>query len=56
MTKKMSDVSSGNNLSKEELVRIIARLLRADDLSFLIQLGRDDIERLVAAIRVRLGF
>jgi len=52
----MNDASFGNNLSKEELVHIIARLLRADDLSFLVQLGREDIERLVAAIRVRLGF
>jgi hypothetical protein len=51
----MSDASPERNLSKEELVRIITRLLRGDDLSFLTQFGRDDIERLVAATRVRIG-
>jgi len=50
----MNDVSPQKNLSKEEPVHIITRLLRADSLSFLTQLGRDDIERLVPAIRVRM--
>jgi len=51
----MSNTSPERNLSKEELISIITRLLRADDLSFLTQVGRDDIERLVAATRVRIG-
>jgi hypothetical protein len=52
----MSNTSPERNLSKEELISIITRLLRADDLSFLMQLGRDDIERLVTALRARKGF
>ena len=55
MTKTMSNTSPERNLSKEELISIITRLLRTDDLSFLTQLERDDIECLVAAIRVRMG-
>ena len=53
--KSMKDPPSARDLSKEELVAIITRLLHADDLSFLTGLERDDIERLVSAIRVRIG-
>jgi hypothetical protein len=44
-----------NELSKEELLQMLMRLLRADDLSFLLQLQKEDIERLVAVIRNRIN-
>ena len=43
-----------SEMSKEELLHILMRLLRANDLSFLIQLDREDIERLVAVVRNRI--
>jgi hypothetical protein len=43
-----------SELSKEELLQMLMRLLRADDLSFLLQLEKEDIERLVAVIRNRI--
>jgi hypothetical protein len=41
-------------VSKEELLHMLMRLLRADDLSFLLQLEKEEIERLVAVIRNRI--
>jgi hypothetical protein len=35
-------------------LQMLMRLLRADDLSFLLQLEKEDIERLVAVIRNRI--
>lgn len=43
-----------SEISKEELLQILMRLLRAHDLSFLLQLEKGDIERLVAVIRNRI--
>jgi hypothetical protein len=43
-------------VSKEGLLSIIRRLLDAhDDLDFLVQLERDDLERLLVAIRATVG-
>ena len=42
-------------LPKEELVKIIKRLLDADDdLDFLAQLEQDDLERILVALRARV--
>jgi hypothetical protein len=42
-------------LTKEELIEIIQRILNTDiDLSFLLQLKEDELEKLVAAIRERI--
>ena len=42
-------------ISKEELVKIIKRLLDApDDLDFLAQLEQDDLERILVVIRARV--
>ena len=38
-------------MSKEELIHIITRLLYPDNLSIVGELGRNDIERLVTAVR-----
>jgi hypothetical protein len=43
-----------NELSNEELVQMITRLLRANDLSFLLDLKQEDLECLVAAVRHRV--
>ncbi len=44
------------DIPKEELVKIIKRLLDTpDDLDFLTQLERDDLERILVVLRVRLG-
>jgi len=43
------------DIPKEELVKIIKRLLDApDDLDFLAQLEQDDLERILVFIRARL--
>ncbi len=43
-------------ISKEELVKIIKRLLNtSDDLDFLTQLERDDLERILVALRARVA-
>jgi len=42
-------------LTKEELIEIIQGILNTDiDLSFLLQLKEDELEKLVAAIRERI--
>jgi len=43
------------DIPKEELVKIIKRLLDApDDLDFLAQLEQDDLERILVVIRARI--
>lgn len=43
-------------MTKEKLINIIMGLLDTDlDLSFLLQLKKDDLETLVACIRDRVG-
>ena len=43
-------------MTKEKLINIIMGLLDTDlDLSFLLQLKKDDLEKLVACIRDRVG-
>ena len=42
-------------MTKEQLIEIIQRILNTDiDLSFLLQLKEDELEKLVAAIRERI--
>jgi len=42
-------------LTKEELIEIIQGILNTDiDLSFLLQVKEDELEKLVAAIRERI--
>ena len=42
-------------MTKEELIEIIEGILNTDiDLSFLLQLKEDELEKLVAAIRERI--
>jgi hypothetical protein len=42
-------------MSKEELVKILKRLLKTEtDLDFLLELKKEDLERLVAVVRGRL--
>jgi hypothetical protein len=43
------------DIPKEELVKIIKRLLDApDDLDFLAQLEQDDLERILVVVRARI--
>jgi hypothetical protein len=43
------------DMNKEKLVRIIQELLRTDqDLDFLKELKKEDLERLVACVRDRI--
>lgn len=43
------------DIPKEELLRIITKLLRSDlDLTFLLKLEQRELEQLVAAIRERM--
>jgi hypothetical protein len=45
-----------NQMSNEKLIQIIQDLLRTDqDLSFLKELKKEDLERLVACIRDRIN-
>ena len=39
------------DIPKEELVKIIQKLLKSKDLDFLLQLEKPDLETLVAVIR-----
>ena len=49
------DSPTGGAIPKEELVKIIKRLLDApDDLDFLAQLEQDDHERILVVIRARV--
>lgn len=44
-----------DDMNREKLVRIIRELLRADDdLAFLKELKKEDLEKLVACIRDRI--
>jgi hypothetical protein len=44
-----------NNMSKEELLKILQSLLKTDaTLTFLLYLKKDELERLVAVVRDRV--
>jgi hypothetical protein len=49
-------INTTDNVSKEKLLQFVKTLLSAgDDLDFLMQLEQRDLERLVVAIRARVG-
>lgn len=43
-----------DEISTEQLVQMLTKLLRASDLSFLGELRKEDLEQLVAAVRSRI--
>ncbi len=43
-------------MNREKLIKILSGLLKTDaDLSFLMELGKKDLETLVAVVRDRVG-
>ena len=48
-------ITATGDVSKEKLLQFVKKLLNAgDDLDFLLQLERKDLERLVVAVRMRV--
>jgi hypothetical protein len=52
---RRSNKTMRDDISKEALLQTIKRLLKADDLDFLLELKREDLQRLVVLIREREG-